>query len=98
MPPLKNDPKPAVPLDLETVRQKLASAQGQTYWRSLEELAETESFQELLHREFPDRASEWTNPLTRRRFLMLMAASLALAGITGCGTRPTEKIVPYVKE
>src|SRR5262245_6140434 len=48
---------------------------GKRYWRSLEELAETEEFQEILHREFPERASEWTDPVGRRRFLKLMGAS-----------------------
>src|SRR5690348_47653 len=40
---------------------------GKRYWRSLEELAETDEFQEILHREFPERASEWTDPVGRRR-------------------------------
>src|SRR5687767_15040521 len=72
---------------------------GKRYWRSLEELVETEAFQEFLHREFPDQASEWTNPVTRRQFLILMGASLALAGASGCSTtRPREKIVPYVRQ
>ncbi len=40
--------------------------------------------------------------MSRRRFLQLMGASLALAGLSGCGSAapaPTnEKIVPYVKQ
>jgi len=32
----------------------------------------------------------------RRRFLSLMAGSLALAGLTGCTRQPTEMIMPYV--
>jgi len=35
--------------------------------------------------------------LNRRDFLSLMAASMALAGITGCKATPPEKIVPYVR-
>ena len=42
----------------------------------------------MLHREFPDQASEWTDPVTRRRLPQLMGASLALAGLTGCSTQP----------
>ena len=42
----------------------------------------------MIHREFPDQASEWTDPVTRRRFLSLMGASLALAGLNGCSTQP----------
>jgi MoCo/4Fe-4S cofactor protein with predicted Tat translocation signal len=85
------------PLDLDAVRLRLAEARGKHYWRSLEELADTEAFQELLHREFPQGATEWTDPLSRRQFLTLMGASLALAGLTGC-SRPTEKILPYVRQ
>jgi MoCo/4Fe-4S cofactor protein with predicted Tat translocation signal len=84
-------------LDLATIRARLATAKGPDYWRSLEELAESESFQEMLHREFPEQASEWTDSVSRRRFLQLMAASLALAGLNGCVSAPAEKIVPYVR-
>lgn len=71
---------------------------GKRYWRSLEELAETEEFQEILHREFPERASEWTDPVGRRRFLKLMGASFALAGLTACTRQPEEYIAPYVRQ
>ncbi|MGI8891652.1 MAG: TAT-variant-translocated molybdopterin oxidoreductase [Chthoniobacterales bacterium] len=65
-------------------------------WRSLEELAATQEFEEMLHREFPRGASEWTNDLHRREFLRLMGASVALAGLGACTKQPIEKIVPYV--
>jgi len=87
-------------MDLAAIRDRLAHARGQAYWRSLEELAETEAFQELLHREFPQNASEWLDPVGRRGFLKLMGASLALAGLSACSASPApmdEKIVPYVK-
>jgi molybdopterin-containing oxidoreductase family iron-sulfur binding subunit len=89
---------PLLPLDLAQLQQKMQECQGPTYWRSLEELAQTEKFQEFLHREFPDQASEWLTPLSRRRFLTLMGASLALAGLSGCSKPPAEKIVPFVKD
>ena len=72
---------------------------GKAYWRSLDELSKTPEFQEYLEREFPERASEWRDPVSRREFLKLMAASLALAGAaTGCDSTQTsdETIVPYV--
>ena len=84
-------------LDLAAIRARLATAKGRRYWRSLEELAHTEAFQEFLAREFPRQASEWTDSLSRRNFLKLMGASLALAGLGGCYGPPTEKIVPYVR-
>ncbi len=93
-------------LDLATVRQRLQDAQGPQYWRSLEELAGSEGFQEMLHREFPRFAAEWPseengnagNGVSRRGFLELAAASLALAGLTACTSQPAETIVPFVRQ
>ena len=82
-------------IDLLEAREKL-SAQGPEYWRSLEELAQDPEFRERLHREFPKGASQWLPSLSRRDFLSLMAASLALAGLSGCVKQPLEQIVPYV--
>ncbi|HOD67117.1 MAG TPA: TAT-variant-translocated molybdopterin oxidoreductase [candidate division Zixibacteria bacterium] len=72
------------------------SLTGRQYWRSLDQLTGTPEFEEWLHREFPQGASEWANAWSRRSFLTLMGASLALAGLSGC-RRPEEKIVPYVQ-
>ena len=83
---------------MTAVRTRLQAAHGPEYWRSLEELADTEGFRELLHREFPQGASELTDPVSRRTFVKLMGASLALAGVTACTRQPTEKIVPYVRQ
>ena len=71
------------------------SPQGKTYWRSLDHLAETPEFKELVEKEFPEGADELKNPVSRRKFLSLMGASMALAGLTSC-RRPVEKIIPYV--
>src|SRR5262245_7546870 len=85
-------------LDLATIRAKLAEATGPRYWQSLEEIAETEEFQDLLFREFPRQASEWeSDEPGRRNFLSLMGASLALAGLSACTRQPTETIMPYVR-
>ncbi len=69
---------------------------GKQYWRSMDQLADTPEFKEFLEREFPENASEMTNPVSRRKFLGLMGASIAFAGLASC-RRPVEKIVPYVK-
>ncbi len=87
------------PLNLEKIRARLADARGPQYWRSLDELAATAQFRDFLDREFPRQASEWNDPspVSRRRFLKLMGASLALAGLTGCSfEQPQEQILPYV--
>ena len=52
------------------------------YWRSLDELAQSEAFQQQLKAEFPAGASE-PNGLDRRSFLQLMGASLAYGGLAG---------------
>lgn len=89
--------KPAS-MELEAVRKKLADAKGPKYWRTLEELADQEAFGELLQREFPRQASEWVDPVSRRSFLKLAGASMALAGLAGCTRQPLEQILPYVRQ
>ena len=88
----------AAPLELDDVQERLAGASGKKLWRSLEELAETPEFEDMLHREFPRLASEWDEGVSRRRFLQLSSASLALAGLTACTRQPEEQIVPYVHQ
>ena len=88
--------KPA--LDLNKIRARLESAQGPLYWKSLEELAQTEEFQKYVEDEFAGRSPEWLDPANRRNFLKLMGASLAFAGITACTKQPKETIVPYVRQ
>jgi MoCo/4Fe-4S cofactor protein with predicted Tat translocation signal len=85
-------------LDLASVRAKIENTTGPEYWRSLEELAGDPAFQEALHREFPKGASEWVDYVSRRGFLKVMGASMALAGMTGCVKLPLEPIVPYVRQ
>ena len=72
---------------------------GKRYWRSVDELSETPEFHDWLEREFPDGAStlkddEWS----RRGFLKLMGASMALAGfgLESC-RRPEAHLVPFTK-
>jgi MoCo/4Fe-4S cofactor protein with predicted Tat translocation signal len=85
-------------LDLATAKEQIEETTGPEYWRSLEELAGSDEFQEMLHREFPKGASEWLDDFSRRGFLKTMGASLALAGLTGCTRMPNTEIVPYVRQ
>src|SRR3978361_528799 len=48
--------------------------------------------------EFPLAAADWPNELSRRRFVKLMGASIALASTTACTRNPLEHIVPYQKQ
>jgi MoCo/4Fe-4S cofactor protein with predicted Tat translocation signal len=94
----REDVCPSKKLDRATVELKLAETKGPEYWRSLEELAGSPEFREMMHREFPKGASEWLDAVSRRGFLQLMGASLAMAGMTGCTKMPVEEIVPYVRQ
>jgi MoCo/4Fe-4S cofactor protein with predicted Tat translocation signal len=77
------------------------SCSGRKYWRSLDEVAETPEFRQWLEREFPEGASEWTDPVSRRHFVKIMSASFLLAGVglagSGC-RRPVERLEPFGKQ
>ena len=84
-------------LNTADLRSRWGGTQRNRVWRSLEELAKSPDFEHTLQREFPENASTWNDPLGRRNFLRLMSASLALAGIYGCGAQSAPKIVPYTQ-
>ncbi len=77
--------------------QTKTNLRGPRLWRSLDELADTPEFRAAVEKEFPTAAQEWIDPVSRRGFLKLMGASMALAGLAGCTKQPEEPIYPYVK-
>jgi molybdopterin-containing oxidoreductase family iron-sulfur binding subunit len=85
---------------VEAVRKQLQESKGPRFWRTLEEVScrEEAAFSELLEREFPRQHSEWIDPVSRRGFLKLAGASLAMAGLAGCTKQPLEQILPYVRQ
>lgn len=66
-------------------------------WQGLDQAAEHPGFERRVEQEFPAHASEWVDPVSRRGFMKLMGASMALAGLAGCTKQPDEPIYPYVK-
>ncbi len=85
----------------QQIKNNVSGKKGREFWRSLEELSDTEKFRDYLHREFPALNAPETDPGMldaggRRNFLKLMSASLAFAGLTACTRQPDEFIVPYV--
>jgi len=74
-------------------------------WRSVGELAGFEagtqnessaaSEEAAIRENFPGAIEAVGDLVSRRSFISLMSASLALAGLAGC-RRPVEKIIPYV--
>jgi molybdopterin-containing oxidoreductase family iron-sulfur binding subunit len=68
------------------------------YWRSLDELADTGEFRAFVESEFPSQAPLMNDALSRRQFLKLMGASLAMCGLTACAPNsPSEKIFSWVR-
>jgi molybdopterin-containing oxidoreductase family iron-sulfur binding subunit len=89
--------------DLAAIKARLeASGTGRHYWRSLDDLAQTSEFRDMVDREFPRLAIGWSedeSPVEgRRNFLKLMGASLALGGLAACTRQPTERIMPYIRQ
>jgi MoCo/4Fe-4S cofactor protein with predicted Tat translocation signal len=47
-------------LDLAAARKRLEATTGREYWSSLDDLASTPEFLDLLQREFPQQAIGWS--------------------------------------
>ena len=84
-------------IELDVVDPETADredAEGPTFWRHWSESdAETDG-NDLI--EFAPGDSEPPSGASRRQFLQLMGAAMAMAGLAGC-RRPEEKILPYAE-
>ena len=72
-------------------------ANDNRYWKGLEQLVDSEKYNELAEKEFlnsPLERDDGPDGVARRDFLKLMGASLAM-GAAACVRRPVQKIVPY---
>jgi molybdopterin-containing oxidoreductase family iron-sulfur binding subunit len=81
-------------MTLEAARAELEVEPG---WQGFDRAATQPGFDRRMEQEFPAHASEWVDPVSRRGFMKLMGASLAMAGLAGCTKQPDEPIYPYVK-
>jgi molybdopterin-containing oxidoreductase family iron-sulfur binding subunit len=79
---------------LDAVRAELDRSAG---WQGLDHAAARPGFDRRMEQEFPAQAGEWVDPVSRRGFMKLMGASLAMAGLAGCTKQPDEPIYPYIK-
>ena len=70
------------------------SASTKRYWRSLNDLGQTTEFKKLMANEFQSEPEEEWTQTSRRRFLQLMGASVALA--TASCRWDQEKLLPVV--
>ncbi|MEW6337974.1 MAG: TAT-variant-translocated molybdopterin oxidoreductase [Acidobacteriota bacterium] len=67
------------------------------HWRSLDELADTPEFRELVSAEFPGLEEDIADPATRREFVKILGASLGMVGLTSCRW-PKEMILPFASQ
>src|SRR5258708_1077164 len=69
---------------------------SRTYWRSLAQIKNRRELRAAVGGELLEEGpSELPDGITRRDMMMLLGASLSLAGIAGC-RRPVEETVPFV--
>jgi MoCo/4Fe-4S cofactor protein with predicted Tat translocation signal len=84
--------------EVRAFQDSLDRTSGKQYWRSIEEWTGTPEFESYVKREYPSQVEMIVDPFSRRRFLQLMGASLALAGFSSCAYQPKEEILPYVRQ
>jgi molybdopterin-containing oxidoreductase family iron-sulfur binding subunit len=70
---------------------------GKQFWRSLGELEGAPHLQERMQHEFAREAAPHSDLVSRRQFLKLMGASMALAGLSACGYKPQGPIIARAK-
>ncbi len=86
-------------MSLAAARAELgADRSGARGWQGLDAAAAEPGFDRRMEQEFPAQAQEWVDPVSRRGFMKLMGASLAMAGLAGCTKQPDEPIYPYVQQ
>ena len=90
-------------VDPEDAQKDTGEESGPTFWRSPATLSQDASADEEASSsgeedtEFGPGMSEPPGGASRRQFLQLMGAAMAMAGLTGC-RRPEEKILPYSRK
>ena len=68
------------------MRDKILAENGKEYWRSVEEFVDAPEFEEFVKREYPHEIEEWDDVFSRRNFVKVMGASLALAGLSAAAS------------
>lgn len=89
---LNNDTPKPMSNELIQISMPVTQKAGKKYWRSLDELADTQEFREWVTKEFPG-GTDMLEGSSRRNVLKIMAASFGLAGLAAC-RRPMEHALP----
>jgi molybdopterin-containing oxidoreductase family iron-sulfur binding subunit len=84
------------PFDLDALRARLATEDGPSLWRSLEELADAPEVRRYVEAEFPDIVQ--ASSVDRRTLLKLMSASLALGGLAACNGSEAGRNAPLLSQ
>ncbi len=66
------------------------------YWRSKSQFESDPEFQTFVKDEFLPEVAKAPSQASRRQFMQLMGASIAMAGLSGC-RKPAERILPFSK-
>lgn len=82
---------------LPVVGQDEPVAPGAVAWRSVDHLRDSADFRALNADEFAPGASTDPTASSRREFMKVIGASMAMAGLTAC-RRPVESILPYTRK
>ncbi|MEM7199914.1 MAG: TAT-variant-translocated molybdopterin oxidoreductase [Planctomycetota bacterium] len=67
---------------------------GRLYWRSMEQLARSQEYEQFARDEFPAGPELTPDAVSRRGFLGVVAAAVAMASTTAC-RKPKRKILPF---
>lgn len=89
---IPDDTQDGVPGVNELAAEKMETK----YWRSLQEIETGGSSTSVP--EFSSGAQDWWDGVSRRNFLKMAAASVALGGLSACTRQPLQQILPYVKQ
>jgi len=83
--------------EIRNPKSEIDAPSGRAYWRNLEEYADSPAFRAALADEFAGYDPDELRSMSRRKFMMLAGASMALAGLTltGCRRWPKEQVLPY---
>jgi molybdopterin-containing oxidoreductase family iron-sulfur binding subunit len=86
-------------IELPVIEAAPASSEKprERFWRSISQLSKDPAYLDFLKEEFLPGASDTPGASSRRQFLQLMGASMALAGLTAC-RKPVEMILPYSRK
>ncbi len=96
--PIAAGSRDAASSEVLAFQKSVEGKSGKQYWRSIDEWAGTPEFEAYVKREYPSQVEVIVDPFSRRRFLQLMGASLALAGFSSCAYQPKEELLPYVRQ